>query len=65
MELPSQVFSREAVGLLHVGKVALCHHAASVNSGPRTHVNDMVGMPHEFFVVLHHHHAVAQVAQLF
>ena len=42
---------------------ALCHHRAAVLARARPHVHHMVGGLDGFFVMFHHDHAVAHVAQ--
>ena len=66
--------------LLFPGQVLACnafrarldilHRAAgdnlsAVNAGPRTHIDNIIGRPHGFLVVLHHDHGVAQVTHAF
>ena len=38
---------------------------AAVLAGPRSHVDNPIGAVHGLFIVLYHHHRVAQVAQPF
>jgi hypothetical protein len=40
------------------------HHMAAVDAGARADVQQVVGGADGFFVVLHHQHGVAQVAQV-
>jgi hypothetical protein len=50
---------------LHIVKRALRNHPPAVDARAQAHVDHMVGGAHHVFVMLHHQHAVADVAQVF
>ena len=54
----------EGVALKHLGWCALKHHFSAFASSSRTDVHHIVCGKHHVFVVLHHHHCVARVAEL-
>ena len=60
-----QILSCQRIGRLqNIGASALRHDAATVHASTGPHVNHMVGNANHVFVVLHHQHAVADVAQM-
>ncbi len=46
-----------------VGQLTLRHDLATVHAGARADVDDVVGQPDRVFVVFHHDHGIAQIAQ--
>ena len=59
-----EIAGRERVGLHHLGRGALEDHLATLATGTRTDVDDVVGMEHHVAVVLDDNDGIAQVAQL-
>ena len=59
-----QIACSEGVALEHLRRCALKHHFSSASSSFGTDVYHVVGSEHHIFVVLHHDHGVAGVAQL-
>jgi len=60
-----QIFHRVAVASwLQVAHVAFIDNLSAQASGLRTYVDDVVGRTDNLFVVLHHHHGIAQLLQL-
>jgi hypothetical protein len=60
-----EVAAGQRIGVVgHLLRRALGHHAAAVHTGARAHVHHVVGGADHVLVVLHHQHAVAQVAQV-
>ena len=63
--LAGEVLARQRRGRrLDVLVAALRHDAAAMDAGAGTHVDQVVGGPDHVLVVLHHEHAVADVAQV-
>ena len=50
--------------LEHLGRCAGKDHIAALAASFGPYVDDVVGLQHHVFVVLHHNHGVALVAQL-
>ena len=44
--------------------ITLSHHFTTLVARKRPHINDMIGLPHHLFVVLHHHDRVIQITQM-
>ena len=65
-ERAGQVAPGQRLGVgLDLLKRALRHHPPAVHTGARAHVDHVVGGAHHVFVVFHHQHTVADVAQVF
>ena len=45
--------------------VAAPHHLSAMSSCFWTNVDDVVGSAHDVFIVFHHHHGVAHIAEFF
>ena len=60
-----QVIGGECFALEHLRRRALEHHFPTLSSGAGTDVHHIIGGHHHVFVVLHHNHRVAGVAELF
>ena len=63
--LTVQISRCQGIGLQHFGRCSGKDHFAAQPSCPRTHIDDIIGIQHHVFIVFHHNHRVAQVAQLF
>ena len=63
--LTVQISRCQGIGLQHFGRCSGKDHFAAQPSCPRTHIDDIIGIQHHVFIVFHHDHRVAQVAQLF
>ena len=48
-----------------LGRRAFRHHMTAMNAGARSHVDDVIGGPDRFLVMLDHHHRIAEIAQVF
>src|SRR5205085_3510364 len=60
-----EVLARERIRVAdHLARRTLRDDFAAMDAGARAHVHDVVGRADHVFVVLHHQHAVAQVAQV-
>ena len=60
----AKILARQRVGIRHdFFRRALGNDLATVRSGARPHIQQMVRCHHGFCIVLDHHHRVAQVAQ--
>ncbi len=59
-----EILPRKAFGVAHdVFGLAFGHHAAAVNAGAGSHVNDMVSRADRILVMLDHDHRIAEIAQ--
>ena len=59
-----QVVGSERLALEHLRRRALKHHFPTLSSGAGADVHHIIGGHHHVFVVLHHNHRVAGVAEL-
>jgi hypothetical protein len=65
-QLAGQVAPGQGVGIgQDLLRRALADHLAAVHPGAGAHVDDVVGFENGLFVVLHHQHRVAEIAQPF
>ncbi len=55
--------SDRCLGFLDLGRGALSHHLTAVDTGTRTHVDQIVSRPDRVLVVLDYQHGVAQVPE--
>ena len=63
-ELARQVAPGQRRGIRHdLGRRPLGDDFAAMHPGPRPHVDQVIGLQDRLFVMLHHQHGVADVAQ--
>ena len=61
-QFPRQVLTGKAIRVCNDGIIiAFGHYFAAQVACQRTHVNDMIGLPHHHLIMLHHHHRIAKV----
>ena len=51
--------------LADIGHTTRCHDLTAVDTGTRSHIHNVVRLPHGVFIMLHHDQGIAQIAQAF
>ena len=62
--LPVQVSRSQGIRLQHLCWCSGKDDFTTQASGPRSHINNIIGIQHHVFVVFHHNHRITQVSKL-
>ncbi len=60
-----EITRSDSICLQHIGRRALKNYISALAACSRTYIDDVIGIEHYIFVVLHHYYSVGSVAQAF